>query len=298
MSDPNLLALLQKLVAIVTKPYQALPETRAILSIGSVSYEIVDEYSDVDIALYYEELPSEEALARCMNQNGVDKLNWCLGDRGEGYMIESYYVHGVECQFAHTTLAAMEREMNSVLVDLDTTTPFQKALSGVLAGQTICGDALIQQYKARAADYPEALRVAMVQKFFTFQPWWALEARLAVRDTKLWRASAMVEDAQNLLGALAGLNRLYYSTFQFKRMAAFVEHMDIKPNNLIERLNTVIDGGPDAPLILRQLVEETADLIEVNLPNANIEGARKALARTEHRWSAKTLAEGLATLPT
>jgi len=288
-----MVSLLKQLVHKVCQPYISMPETKAVLSIGSVSYAIVDEYSDVDIAIYYDELPSEEALAQAMRTNGAENLNWCLGDREEGGIVESYYVYGVECQFAHTTLAAMERDMNSVLVDLDVATPLQKALSGVLAGEPIIGEDLIRQFKARASDYPHALRVAMVNKFFNFQPWWALEARLAVRDTKLWRSQAMMEGAQNLLGTLAGLNRLYYSTFQFKRMSAFIDHMSLKPKDLEKRLLIVIEGGTEAPLMLRELVSETGDLVEEHLPEASTVAARRALARTEHKWDAAVLAKSL-----
>ncbi|MBI1334774.1 MAG: hypothetical protein GC165_18050 [Armatimonadetes bacterium] len=293
MTRPDLVSLLRHLVDKVCQPYIDLPNTQAVLSIGSVSYEIVDEYSDVDIAIYYDKLPSNRQLAEAMRKNGADQLNWCLGDRNEGSLIESYDVFGVECQFAHTTIDAMDKHMNSVLVDLDVTSPFQKALSGVLAGRAIHGQYLIDHFKARASKYPDALQVAMVDKYFTIQPWWAIEARLAVRDAELWRAQALVEGAQNLIGTLAGVNRLYFSTFQFKRMSDFLSQMQEKPANLADRLTLVFEGGQGAAAELRDLTAETLAIVERVVPTANTASVRRALARKEKRWSADELSKHL-----
>ncbi|MEI8281511.1 MAG: hypothetical protein WCG75_03805 [Armatimonadota bacterium] len=293
MSDPNLLPLLQKLVDKVVAPYAKMPQTRAILSIGSVSYGIVDKSSDIDIALYYDELPSDEQLTDAMIQNGAEKLNWQIGSRAEGGLIDSYMVYGVECQFAHTTLAAMDHDMDSILVDLDVDNPFQKALSGVMAGVTIMGDDLIQQYKLRASNYPEALQTAMVNRFMNFQPLWAIEDRMSVRDAELWRMQALVEGSYNLLGVLAGLNRLYYSSFQFKRMHAFVDQMQWKPQDLANRITSVFKGHPNASQEFRSLVAETVALVEQHMPTIDTTVVHTRLNREVHRWNPQTLSNGL-----
>lgn len=293
MSEIEILPLLQKLVHTVCQPYSEMPQTRAILSIGSVSYGIVDESSDIDIALYYEELPSDEQLANAMIQNGATKLNWQLGSRDEGSLIDSYMVHGVECQFAHTTLAAMDRDMDSILVGLDVDSPFQKALSGVMAGTPIMGEPLIQQYKAKASAYPESLRIAMVHRFMNFQPLWAIEDRMSVRDAELWRMQALVDGSFNLLGVLAGLNRLYFSSFQFKRMGAFIYQMEFAPRGLVSRLATVFKGEPNASGVFRELVAETVALVEQQMPEVDTTVVHSRLNRTVHRWSPTELAAGL-----
>ena len=293
LSNFDLLSLLQKLVHHVCQPYAAMPQTKSILSIGSVSYGIVDNSSDIDIALYYDKLPSDEQLNNAMLQNGATKLNWQLGSREEGGLIDSYFVYGVECQFAHTTLAAMDKDMDSILVDLDVDSPFQKALSGVMAGVTITGDEIVQQYKLRAANYPDALCKAMIKRFLNFQPLWAIENRMSTRDAELWRMQALVEGAYNLLGVLAGLNRLYYSSFQFKRMSSFIEQMNLKPSNLESRLIQMIRGEATAAITYRELVAETVALIEKHLPELDTSATHTRLNRQIHYWDPTALAKGL-----
>jgi hypothetical protein len=281
---PPLLDYLKNIVATVCEPYQAMPQTRAILSIGSVSYGHVDHYSDIDLAIYYEELPSPEQLEAAMKANGAEKLIWALGDRSEGGLIESYLVKSVECQFAHTTAEAWQKHMDSVLVDFDVDSPIQKALSGLLEGTPLFGAEFIEKYKEQARTYPEGLARAMVKRYLAFQPLWALEDRLKVRDTLLWRQQALVEGAQNILGVLAGLNHLYYTTFQFKRMGAFIDSMALKPVDLEARLTRMLSDADVGLAVYKGLVSELVALVEGNLPEADTAGARRGLAREDQKW--------------
>ena len=45
-----------------------------------------------------------------------------------------------------------------------------------------------------------------------------------------------------LIAVLAGLNRLYFTTFQFKRTQRFIDEMDIKPDRLAQRIEALFAG--------------------------------------------------------
>lgn len=289
-NNPELLDKLRNLARKATEPYLALPETKAILLIGSSAYGIVDSFSDLDIALYYDNLPSQKALDSARAANGVESLNWALGDRDEGGWIESYNLHGIECQFAHSTLECWEKEAASVLEGLDVNSPIQKALSGVLAGITLFGAETIESLQKRAAEYPYALGVAMVSRYLAFQPLWLTQERLKVRDAILWQQQALVEGAQNILGVLAGLNHLYYSTFQFKRMSFFVEEMKIKPVDLNSKLRSMIQDGPASIGLYKDLVAEVVGLVERQMPEVETAAIRARLSKTEQPWDPDQLA--------
>ena len=290
MSQENLelVTYLRGLVARVCEPYKAMPETRAILSIGSVAYGIVDRFSDIDIAIYYEDLPSDAELKAAMVLNGCESVEWSIGDRSEGGLIESYKVHGVECQFAHSTIEAWERDVNTVLVQFDVETPMQKALSGVLAGMPIYGSELIERFKSRVAEYPPALGLAMVKKHLAFQPLWLISERLKVRDGLLWKQHALVEGGQNMLGVLAGVNGLYYSTFQFKRMGDFIQQMQCKPDQLYERITAMFEEPEQAIEIYQGLVSDVVEIVEARLPEVDTAAIRGRLGRTEQEWTSNT----------
>jgi len=284
MSD-NLLSYMRGVVARVTDPYRALPQTKAILSIGSVSYGVVDTYSDIDLALYYNELPSDEQLREAMLANGVSELKWKLGDRSSGGLIEAYLVDGIECQLAHSTLDTWHKYADTVLVDLDVKSPIQKMLSGILDGTPICGVEIVESLRERARNYPDALGKAMVEKHLSFQPIWVLEDRLSVRDATLWKQAAVVEGAQNLLAVLAGLNRLYFSTFQFKLARKFIDSMALKPDELYVRVETMLTDIRKGPGLLRDLVSETVRLIEAHMPEVDTTAVRALLGKVDSQWT-------------
>ena len=175
--------------------------------------------------------------------------------------------------------------MATVLEQLDVTTPFQKALSGILECVPLHGEPLIRQWQARAAAYPDALARAMVERHLSFFPLWGLEERLAARDATLWRYEALVEAAQHLLAILAGLNRLYFSTFQFKRAGAFIARMTIAPEDLAPRLGALFRADPcTAGEQLEQLIRETLDRVEHHMPEIDLTRARRRLGWRQTPW--------------
>jgi len=273
----------------VAAPYTAWPQTQAVLVMGSAAEGVSDFFSDLDMAIYYDALPTEAQLAAAREAN-QGEAKWFLGDREQGTLAEGYLVRGIECQFAHATVAAWERDMARVLVERDVTSPLQKALEGTLHGLPLYGEALLQQWKARAARYPDPLAQAMVEHYLSFFPLWYLEERFAVRDATLWRYQILVEAAQNLLGVLAGLNHLYYSTFQFKRMHRFVGQMQIAPPKMAERLESLFTLDSRAAIReLEALVGDTVSLVEQHMSQIDTTRVRNRLGQRQQPWEPQEL---------
>ena len=91
----------------------------------------------------------------------------------------------------------------------------------------------------------------------------------------------LLEAAFNLLGVLAGLNRLYYSRFELKRMRELIAKMELAPPRLADRLESLFRLDADlAAAELGRLVDETralvfAELHELELPLQFPPGTRK-----------------------
>lgn len=113
-----------------------------------------------------------------------------------------------------------------------------------------------------------------------------MQSKLTKRDTTLWYYQILVESAQNILGVLSGLNRLYYSTFQFKRMGRFVEQMKIAPENLASRLEGLFyHEAFIAVNELEALVRETVELVEIHMPQVNTDEAKRKLGWRQRPWN-------------
>ena len=276
---------LMELVKRSVKAYIANPKTKAVMVTGSVAERLCDEYSDCDVCLYYDELPSEEELQLARQQNHGSELIGILGDRQEGTFGESFLINGIECQFAHATIAQWEKEISTILEEFDVQSPIIKAMSGTLVGIPLYGETLIHLWKAKIANYPDGLALTMVEHYLKFFAIWGMQPKLAKRDTTLWYYQILVESSQNLLGVLSGLNHLYYSTFQFKRMSRFIEQMEIAPENLASRLEGLFHHeAPVAVSELEALVREIVELVEIHMPQVDTSSARQRLGWRQHPW--------------
>jgi hypothetical protein len=263
--------------------YATHPSTRAILVTGSAAEGVSDFYSDIDMILYYEKLPTAEELSAASQQNQGEGRRILAS--GEGELLESYQVQGVECQFAHATIATWERDIATVLEELDVTTPLQKALSGTLVAIPIYGEPLIRGWQARIAAYPEALAQAMVSHYLNFFPVWGIQKRMVTRDATIWLHQLLVETAYNLLGVLAGLNRCYYSSFQFKRMRHFIAHLALTPIDFADRLEAVFYTDIASAITqIESLVRETVTMVEQYMPQIDTTSVHQRLERREVVW--------------
>ena len=277
---------LQVVAETVANSYKQLPTIRAAMVTGSVAKGLADTYSDIDMTLYYaDELPDEADLHTIREGLGGSERVWVLGDRSQGSFAEAYELDNVQIQIGHTTIASWEATIAHVRDNLDVESSVQKAMEGTLACQAIYGKRLIDQWKATIADYPPALGKAMVEKNLQFFPVWGLEPHFQTRDATLWYHAILVESAQHLIGILAGLNQLYFTTFQFKRMQRFIDQMAHKPHQLGERIEALFTNNMhDAVTDLEALVQETIQLVERHLPEIDTTYAKRRIGWRIEPW--------------
>lgn len=270
----------------IAQPYTQLPPARAAMLTGSAAKGLADFYSDLDLTLYYQdELPPEETLQAIRRQHGAAERKWTSGAHAEGHFAEAYQIDGIEVQIGHTTIAAWEETIALVLEKLDVESPAQKALEGTLACRPLYGAAYIERWKGRISAYPDALADKMVSHHLQFFPVWGLEHHFRTRDASLWYHQILVETGHKLMAVLAGLNRLYFTTFQFKRMRSFIEEMTLKPDNLTARLEGLFsrDIGEALPEV-EQLVAETIALVEHHMPHIDATKAKARLGWQHQPW--------------
>lgn len=282
VSEPSrqLLRLGREIAAV----YVAELRPRAMVITGSPTEGLSDRWSDLDLIAFYDELPSEQAIATARTRVGGGELLVLHPWNGE-FFGESFPVQGVECQVGHATVREQERENDSVLVDLDVDSPHQKAMDGLQHCIPVHGEDLIAAWQRRLDDYPDALRRAMVERNLTFFPLWVTSDRMAVRDATIWHYQVLVEASMHLLGVLAGLNRMYFTSFQFKRMHAFAARLAMSPPDVADRIDGLFTAPRDeAALELERLVADTVALVERELPDVDTSRVRHWLGRRPEPW--------------
>jgi hypothetical protein len=258
--------LAQRLVALELEH----TEPAAALLTGSVSTGEADEYSDIDLILYFDgKLPEDAAIDAVRLAAGGGEAT-PIGPRTELAYAIQFLVDGVQVQLAHETLASVESDIAKVVDELDVDTPLQKALEGLHSGAALHGAATIERLRDRA-QYTDRLRRAMVETFWRFYPLWYVADQLERRDAVVWRYEVMAQSAYNLLGVLAGLNRIWFTTFQLKRMRKLVDSFEIAPPQLADRIETLFDPDAKAAVTeLERLVGETRDLVRRHIPDLEL----------------------------
>jgi hypothetical protein len=242
----------------------------AALLTGSVSAGDADEYSDVDLILYFgDAIPDDEAMDAVRDAvGGGDPTP--IGTRTELACAIQFPVDGVQVQLAHETLASVEADIAKVVDELEVDTPLQKVLEGLHSGVALHGAETIERLRERAV-YSEELQRAMIETFWRFYPLWYVADQLERRDAVVWRHEVMAQSAYSVLGVLAGLNRVWFTTFQLKRMRKLVDSFELAPPRLAQRLETLFD--PDAKTAvaeLERLVGETRELVRQRFPDLEL----------------------------
>jgi predicted nucleotidyltransferase len=253
----------------IVKGLAARTDLRATLLAGSVAHGSADEHSDIDLLNYYAELPDQETFDEVLREAGGERIG-DLGDpRPEGFAVR-YRFDGIEVQTGGQLIAGLESRLGRIEAgDVDWITA--KVAMGLLEGSPLHGDELIREWQSRAR-YPEALRRHEVDANLGWFPIWALDQHLASRDAELFRRQMLLEGAFKVVAVLSAVNRLYFTTFQFKRAAAHVDQMKVKPDRLAERLDRVANAPPsEAADELRKLVEEAKALVRRELPDVDVD---------------------------
>ena len=269
----RLRALARRIVATVAGPTSAV----AALLAGSAAEGSADRFSDVDLIVYYERLPEPAAFRRLVEGTGAAYL-LPIGEPTGDFFADAYHLDGVQVQTGGSTVAGVERRLEAILAGSDPGEPGTKLAMGLLHGLPMHGEEVILRWRRRAADYPDALARRVIEKHLAVFPYWRVHEQMAARDARLWEVQSLLDGAFAVLAVLSGLNRVYFTTFQFKRMRAHVASFASAPPRLAERLESLFTlDRVSAAQELRRLVEETVSLVEERMPEIDTSRARMAL---------------------
>jgi hypothetical protein len=244
---------------------------RAALLAGSAGRGDADFYSDLDLLLYVDELPPQETLAAIRTAVGGTKPI-TMPEPPEHLRYENFDLDGVRTELTFVTIARTEWRLDQLLVRLEEIDgSHQKALAGMLEALPLYGEDVVEHWQERLRHYPEPLRRAMIERYWDFFPLWYYGEAISARDGELWRVDMLLQGAFNVLGVLAGLNRLYFTRFELKRMRALISRMELAPPELADRLESLFRLEPVAAAAeLGRLVEETRALVAQELPDVEL----------------------------
>jgi Nucleotidyltransferase domain len=293
-SPPDATTHLRALARRLADAYLAHVQPRALLLVGSAATGDADAYSDLDLIVYHDLVPPDDELAEAARALGAERyrgIPWSdeSGEPDERGYGERFFVGGIECQVGHMSVGGFEREIAKVVVELELSEELLKIMSGLHDGLPLHGEELIAEWR-RKARYTDELLRATIEKQWKFFPWWYFQERLRTRDATAWRHEALAQSVYRIVAVLAALNGLYFSTFEFKRAGSFLSRLEVAPQDLAARLDSLFElDEPSSTAELERLVAETRALVAARLPDLDLAlewgGKPTPPGAREERWS-------------
>jgi hypothetical protein len=285
----------------IAAAYRTNPNVQAVMVSGSVARGYADQYSDLEIGVFWATPPSDAERTSIIRQIGGDlwsltsyttEPEWVVS---EHYGLSSVEINGhrptglVMVDTKHATLACLEHCFCDVLELFDTALPKQILIAAIQDGIALYGDALLAQWQARAKQYPKPLAIKMIQENLWCGPWFIPQAYVE-RDDQLALYQHVIWMQQSLLKILAGLNRCYYPSAEHKWMDALITRFTVAPRNLAARLKQVFrEPLAEGMQQMLELVQETVALVEQHCPEVDqiamfAEHPEITTAWTYRRW--------------
>jgi hypothetical protein len=261
--------------------YKKHPAIVAVMLGGSVARGLADEYSDLEIGIFWRRAPRDEERAALITQMGGDlwSLARCPPDTGavsgehfgisEAWLENSRVSGTLMIDAKHATTSFVDRCLSKLLTEFDTSAENEKMAAAIADGTTLFGEACISDWKVQLAVYPDKLAIKIVQENLWFGPWYVPKAYAQRRDplvlTQHW-----VWMQQCLLRILAALNRIYYPSSEHKWMDALIHRFHYVPVDLADRMREVFQSeSMEGVRKMHMLINDTISLVERCLPEVN-----------------------------
>jgi len=256
--------------------YAANPKVAAMLLAGSVARGTADQYSDIELDIFWAETPAEDERLAPIEPAGGTLL---YKEADENEWADGFFIGGVKLDTSQFLSSTMERWLDDATERADPDVEKQLLIAAVQHGQPLYGAALVERWRATAAEYPDALARTIAANNLSFRPRFFLEM-LAARDDLLLLYKCIVEIEHLILNVLLALNRQYVSHPLHKWLDWQCAQLRIAPPNLARRLKQILRDEPAAAVEqLHRLIEELFDLVELQLPDFDTSAARAEFAQ-------------------
>ena len=271
MTDPS--ALRREIARRVANAHLELaPDTLCSMLFGSTVDGICDAQSDIDMSIVFDAFPAEAELAAACRRAGGAEWRWRNGslDTDDGLAV-GFDLDGIEVQIAYMNQRGLSSDLDEVLVKHDPATLNHKVAEGVLKAQPLLGAERVAQWQARVAQFPQPLADAMLRHYIAERTPWRWFTLLLARDSALWCRELQVDACYRLFGLLAGLNRRYFTVYQFKRMHRFADQLALVPPRFADRVEALLAAPlADSFVALHGLEGEVLALVAAHAPHIDL----------------------------
>ncbi|MBN1454363.1 MAG: nucleotidyltransferase domain-containing protein [Anaerolineales bacterium] len=233
---------------------------KAIVIAGSVARDYADEYSDVEIPIFWETLPDDATRHAIVAALNADFLYAYDGPAREDQIL----INGLQVDLWHIPIAHEEEILKAVLYDQRFDLGGLNALDTIRTCIPLYGEEIVQTWKHRAQEYPDELAERIIQEHLAPFDIGQLFI-LAQRNNPTAFYAQLSYLQQEIFLVLLALNRSYFPTFKWLYHA--LESMQVKPEAIDQRFRQAFEVPCEEAIADTKLIlEETLHLVEVQFP--------------------------------
>ena len=262
----------------IAERLRAFTGIQAIVAGGSVARGYADEYSDLELPLFWDTLPGDDVRHAVIDRIGAQFLRPYNGPECEDNLL----IHGFQVDLWHCTVSGEDAVIDNVLLRNSTDFGESNFMDTVRACIPLHGEEIIRRWKARAQAYPDPLAARNIADAIAHFDAGHLDLH-AHRDNPTLVYEGVAGLQKRMFLVLLALNRAYFPTFKW--MYRVLEAMRLKPANVGARCRQAFQSPPaEAVRDTLGLLGETLDLIDRHAPQVDTAEARQRLrpARRSH----------------
>ncbi|KMJ59862.1 cytoplasmic protein [Bacillus sp. LL01] len=262
----------------MTAIYKENTKIEAILLAGSVAQGWEDEFSDIELHLFWKEPPMDwERRGPILSVKG-EILTFHPYEDEE--WSESYLTgEGIKMEISNFLSSTINRTVNDVVVKYNPCYDKQCLVSSIHDGIALHGERIIHAFKNGVVNYPNELAVKMISENLEFGSRWNNRQALLRRQDWLMYYEIICDVQKKLMGVLFGLNSIYVHHPSFKWMPYKTEQLHVKPIDFLPRMNNVLKGNPEESLErMELLVLDVIKLVEIHKPEINIKKQKQTIS--------------------
>ena len=278
----------------VLPTYQTIDGLVCALLVGSTARNLQGTLSDVDLVMYWKNIPTEEQRIQCIEQaTGVISE---IGDSSEGEtdpalqsQAEVFYLYGdrnsgVKVDVTHKTTESAEWLIDSVVNHCDTKRIKLAIMHSLRHSITLHGDSwMAARLEQIGQQMPLALAHKLIDDNIRFEPVWVFDKFVERPDPVLYHHYRL-HNIDRMLMTLSAVNRMYMQ-MGFKHLHAFLDELKLYPENLSQDIVQILESDPSiAKPIMTRLGDAIYDLVEQEFPQIDIQESREFFhyARPKH----------------
>ncbi|GIN37091.1 DUF4037 domain-containing protein [Heyndrickxia oleronia] len=260
---------LKLLASDLSKIYSKNKKVEAVLLGGSVSRNWDDEYSDIELFIFWKEAPLDEDRLSPIKVTNGSIIEFYPYEEEE--WSETYITRGVKLEISNFLTSTVKRIINDVIKNFDIELAKQCLVATVQNGHVLFGINVINELKKKVTHYPNELSKAMIKHYLDMGNRWNNREALLAREDWLMLHQVIVSVHSNVMGVLFGLNRHYVHHPAFKWQRYSLEAMKITPKDSAKRLSSILLEPPKKSVqILEEIIQELYEIVQREYPQMDL----------------------------